>query len=362
MMLAVTVSGALERRYGAQGHQAIRAALAAYTDAAGAHLVALDDQNDMGALGLRPAMGSEPGTLLLALRAVKRALSGVDSVLLVGGNEIVPYWQMANPVTDRSIDADTVVLSDNPYGTDAEDGDQYLAPPLPVGRMTDFPKGSADDFVQAIDAATASRRGRAAHRRAAAVVNADWSEFSRSATNALPGPVDWHLSPGYLMDGSRKADADREFLYFNLHGFSDRPDWQGYDTVREDFVPAVLPDAFDRQYVSGSIVFAENCYGADIAGRTPANSCALRLVREGAAFVGATGLAYGSHLAPNFYLDDADALAGSFWNHLVSGVSLGAALQRARADYRDDPATPSTNPFKQKTLLQFILLGDPEWT
>jgi hypothetical protein len=85
------------------------------------------------------------------------------------------------------------------------------------------------------------------------------------------------------------------------------------------------------------------------------------LVREGAAFVGATGLAFGSHLAPNFFLDDADALARSFWSEFTAGAELGEALRRARLDYRDDSTTPETNPFKQKTLLQFILLGDPGW-
>jgi hypothetical protein len=108
-------------------------------------------------------------------------------------------------------------------------------------------------------------------------------------------------------------------------------------------------------------VFAENCYGAQTPGRTPSNSCALSLVQQGAAFVGATGLAFGSHLAPNFFLDDADALARSFWSEFTSGAKLGEALRRARADYLNDPNTPETNPFKQKTLLQFILLGDPGW-
>jgi hypothetical protein len=163
------------------------------------------------------------------------------------------------------------------------------------------------------------------------------------------------------MDRGRRADTDHEFLYFNLHGFDGAAEWKGYDSVQERFVTAVTPDAFDREYVSGSIVFAENCYGAQTPGRTPSNSCALRLVQQGAAFVGATGLAYGSHLAPNFFLDDADALARSFWSELTAGVTLGESLRRARTAYYGDTNTPETNPFKRKTLLQFVLLGDPGW-
>jgi hypothetical protein len=361
MMLAVTVGNALKKRYGAQDYQTVRTALDEYVEAAGARLVALDDTNDMAALGLPAAAGAEPSTLLLSLRAARRALGAVDSILLVGGDGIVPHWKMQNPVTDRDIDLDNIVLSDNPYGTDAETLDQYLAPPLAVGRLTDFPRGSAGDFVQLIHAATASRQGRAARSQALAVVNADWSGFSRQAASTLPGPIDWRLSPGYLMDRGRRADTDHEFLYFNLHGFDGAPEWKGYDSVQERFVTAVTPDAFDREYVSGSIVFAENCYGAQTVGRTPSNSCALRLVQQGAAFVGATGLAYGSHLAPNFFLDDADALARSFWSGLTAGVTLGESLRQARAAYYGDSNTPATNPFKRKTLLQFVLLGDPGW-
>jgi len=362
MLLAVTVRKALEDRYQATGYQSIREALTAYAEAAGAVVVALDDADDMGGYGLPAALGGEPGSLLLALRSLRQKIGPLDSLLLVGGNDIVPHCQVANPVTDRGVDGDAVVLSDNPYGTDADTLDEYLAPPLAVGRLTDFPRGSADDFVQLLNAATASRKSRTVRSRtAAAVVNLDWSDFSREAASPLPAPVEWYYSPGYLMNRSRRADADREFLYFNLHGFSGVAEWQGYDSVLERFVTAVTPDAFDQEYVSGAVVFAENCYGAQTDGRTPANCCALRLVQEGAAFVGATGLAYGSHLAPSFFLDDADALAQGFWTGVTNGLQLGEALRQARQQYWADSHTPPSNPFKQKTLLQFILLGDPGW-
>ena len=363
MMLAATIRKPLERRYGQSGYQHIQTALTAYAEEAAAHLVVLDDADDktLKEMNLQPAATTDPGALLLSLRAVRRQLGDIDSILLVGGDSIFPHWRMANPVADRDVDPDETVLSDNPYGTNTEDLEEYLAPPVAVGRLTDFARGSAEDFVKLINAATDARKARTPRSRSAAVSSTDWADYSRQAAGPLPGPVDWHFSPGYLLDQGKRADTDREFLYFNLHAFKGESDWKGYDTVQERFVTAVIPDAFDRQYVSGSVVFAENCYGAETAGRTPNNSCALRLVQQGAAFVGATGLAFGSHLAPNFFLDDADALARSFWSEFTSGTDLGEALRRARSDYRDDPNTPQTNPFKQKTLLQFILLGDPGW-
>ena len=361
-MLAITVRQALQDRYGATGYKNIRTALQIYAAEANAEVVALDDADDMSNFGLAPALGSQAGSLLLALRAVRKVVNPVESILLVGGNDIVPHCQIPNPVSDRNIDEDEFALSDNPYGTESDTLADYLAPPMPVGRLTDFPRGSADDFVQLIDAATANRRTKAARSRAAAMVDIDWADFSRQAATPLPTPVDWYFSPGSLLDHNRSANIDRAFLYFNLHGFPDIAEWQGYDSVQEKFVVAVTPDAFDRRYVSGTVVFAENCYGAKTGGRTPSNCCALRLVREGAVFIGATGLAYGSHVAPNFFLDDADALARNFWSQFLTGAEVGEALRRARAEYLNDANTPVTNPFKQKTLLQFILLGDPGWS
>lgn len=361
MMLMVTSRRALESGYGADGYTKIRSTLDAFAEAAGAKLSALDDRDDMSGFGVQPAVGTDAGSLLLSIRSLKRAIGGIDSLLLIGGDNIIPFWQITNPVTDRSIDPDAVVYTDNPYGTDTESLEQYLAPPLPLGRLPDFARGTVDDFVNLIASATDSRKSRAIRQGSTALVNAEWSDFSKGAAGALPS-IDWHLSPGYSLNQTTQADANREFLYFNLHGFDGKPDWQGYDSVSDRFVTAATPAGFDRQYVSGSVVFAENCYGAQVSGRTATNSCALKLVNEGAAFVGATGLAFGSHIAPTFILEDADALAKSFWGEFAaSGSQLGASLAKARSDYLQGDSAISNNPFKQKTLLQFVLLGDPGW-
>ncbi len=361
MMLIVTSRRALETGYGADGYTKIRIALDAFAEAAGATPLALDDRGDMSGFGVQPAMNTDAGSLLLSIRALKRVIGGVDSLLLIGGDNIIPFWQITNPVTDRSVDPDVVVYTDNPYGTDIENMEQYLAPPLPLGRLPDSARGTADDFVNVIASATESRKSRVMRQGSTALVNADWRDFSKGAAVALQG-IDWHLSPGYCLNQATQSDANREFLYFNLHGFNGKPDWQGYDSVADRFVSAATPAGFDRQYVSGSVVFAENCYGAQIAGRTITNSCALKLVNEGAAFVGATGLAFGSHIAPTLILEDADALAKSFWSEFADGGSqLGASLAKARSNYLLGDSTISNNPFKQKTLLQFTLLGDPGW-
>lgn len=363
MQLAITMRSALEKRYGADEYETIRAAIHDFGEAAGAQTLALDDEAEMKPLGAAAALGPDAGSILASLRQFTRSgSSGVSSLLIVGGDAIVPYWQINNPVTDRTIDSDEQIASDNPYGSTADTAAQYIAPSIPVGRLTDFPRGTARDFISLLETAKANRTERVARSRSTAVVNADWIEYSQNAGTSLPGPVDWHLAPGYLMNAASGSDTDRECLYFNLHGFSGQAAWKGYDDVRSTFVTAVTPDAFDSEHVSGTVVFAENCYGAETAGRTPDNCCALRLLQQGAAFVGATGRAFGAYVSPKFVLDDADLLAKFFWAGYSGGQPLGAALAGARLQYLGADNAIDLNPFKKKTLLQFVLLGDPGWT
>lgn len=362
-MLVATFKQALENRYRPDGYAKIRDALDDFARVAGATMLALDDPADVRRVGAAPALSGDAGSALLTIRKVRQVLrDAITSILLVGDGSIVPFWQMTNPVTDRSLDPDPLVATDNPYGTLTEDLDEYLAPSLPVGRLVDSSMGTLQDFLDLIAATTANHVNRPARSGAAAVVNADWAEISAEAAAALPQPIDWHLSPGYRLVPS---DVDRRYLYVNLHGFPDEAEWKGYDTIRGQYVTAVTPDSFHAEQVSGSIVFAENCYGAAVVGKTARNSCALSLVKAGAAFVGATGLAFGSHLAPKIYLEDADCLSKNFFDQLNNpGRLLGQALTNARIAYRDTSpgeGTPNTNPFKQKTLLQFVLFGDPEW-
>ena len=361
MMLIVTLRAALERIYGATGYRQLRAALDDFAAVADAQVVALDDNSDMGAFALHAMATSDAGTILLSLRAIQREMTDpASAILLIGGDDVIPFWQVTNPVTDRTIDPDPVVFTDNLYGAQNDTLEQYLAPSMPVGRLVDPVQSSLQAFTDLLHLTTDNRQRRPVRSGSAVLVNEQWADFSRAAAAALPPPVDFHLSPGYVMDSTNFTGSDREILYFNLHGFSGTAEWKGFDPIRGQYVAAVTPGSFDQRFVSGSVVFAENCYGAEIVGRNARNSCALKLLQEGGSLIGATGLAFGSHLVPRMFLEDADFLACSFFGHLVANrAQLGAALSSARANYLKDTSTPASDPCKRKTLLQFILLGDP---
>jgi hypothetical protein len=59
-------------------------------------------------------------------------------------------------------------------------------------------------------------------------------------------------------------------------------------------------------------------------------------------------------------------LGRSFFSGLSAGNGVGVALRDARRAYLYDANNENLSgaawQYKQKTLLQFVLLGDPRWT
>jgi hypothetical protein len=363
-MLIVTARNPLQESYGSVGYERIRATLDTWAAVDGDRVLAIDDSGDMQSMGLEVGAGN-PADIQRTIREVaQRYPSIAQSVLLAGGGVVLPFFSIPNPVQDRSVDQDINVLSDNPYGATADTTDEQLAPSRPIGRLAVPDNASLDDFVELVQQFPHRTNPPAVGQPGAAlVINQDWLDFSRKVAQALPDPLVWHLAPGYEMNVATRKDAARAILYFNLHGFINDPEWKCYSTVQRNFVAAVTPGGLDRSCVAGAISFAECCYGAQIQGRSPDDSCALKLVKEGASFVGATGLAYGSYIASDLFLEDADFLAREFFQGVGAGQPIGSALRTARKLYLIDAAEARSGEawqYKQKTLLQFVLFGNPQ--
>jgi hypothetical protein len=363
-MLIVTARNALQESYGSAGYAQIREALDAWASVDGDRVVAVDDPTDMQAMKL-PTATDGPADIQRAIRAANQLDPTIaQSILLAGGPSILPFFSLPNPVEDRPTDPDGAVLSDNPYGALADTLQEFLAPSLPVGRLPVPDSAGVNDFVALLETFPHRANEPAAGQPGSAlVVNQDWADYSRKVAQALPDPLIWHLTPGYEMNAATRQDAARATLYFNLHGFIDDPDWKCYSLVQKDFVPAVTPDGLDRSCVAGALSFAECCYGAQIQGRSADDSCALKLVQEGATFIGATGLAFGSYIASDVFLEDADFLARAFFQGVGAGQSIGSSLRNARRLYLNDSVEDRTGnvwQYKQKTLMQFVLFGNPQ--
>jgi hypothetical protein len=360
MFVALASTAALTDPFRSDGPSAI-ADVEAYVASVNARttmrVAVLDDGDSMRFFGLPPTQDRQPVTIRDVIQRIRDELArrgdALDGIFLLGGDDVFPFWQFGNPVADRLLDPDPIVLSDNPYGLCADP--ESLVPTVPVGRLY---ASSPDEFRTALSALGDGTTGPAAVGSLSAV-NVDWIRASASAMSALEPPLDERVCPHYEVTVDNAADLHRRFLYFNLHGFDGDPAWKGYDASVDAFEDAVTPGSFTARPMAGAMIVSEACYGAQVAGRSADNSCALAAHMNGAAaFIGATGLVFGSFLQPTLTVADADKLAPMVLQHLVARVPAGRALVDARRAFVTTPARDLT-PYEKKTALQFVLLGDP---
>jgi hypothetical protein len=301
-----------------------------------------------------------------ALYAELKALVGrgviPQAILILGDQRVFPSFTVANPVGDRSIDPDNTVVTDNPYGQfDWAQPDQCTVPPAIVGRLAAGTNETAPGFGTLLDVQIALRKKSAGRTGYVEIVSRQWENAS-TAVMALNAPASRLIvSPDGRVSAANASVLDCRYLYCNLHGFLNSTPWSGYDLGLSYPVPALTPDAFLPQYVSGTVAFTEACYGLATMGKQTSASNALSLLAAGAAVViGSTGLAFGTATPQPQTLLDADVLARSFFNSALDpSASVGSCLQKARQDLRNTGS--ASDPYIVKTLLEFQLLGDPTY-
>jgi hypothetical protein len=283
-------------------------------------------------------------------------------LLIVGDQRVFPSFQTANPVGDRILDPDDFILTDNPYGEfDWQQPSQCVLPPYAVGRIAPGVSDSAADVCGLLDSLIALRQRPTRRTGYVEIASRQWQDASGSVLSMIAPSARVIISPDGRVSASNAAVLDCKFLYCNLHGFVNESAWSGYDNGLSWPVPALTPDAFQTQFVSGTIVFTEACYGLAISGKRTTSSNALSLLSAGAAAViGSTGLAFGTADIKPQNLVDADVLARSFFLSAInSGHTVGQSLLQARQALRS--TAPITDPYLVKTLLEFQLLGDPSY-
>lgn len=304
----------------------------------------------------------DPAALYTELKSLVGRAGAPQAILILGDQSTFPSFTVTNPVTDRSIDPDDTVLTDNPYGQfDWTQPDRCTIPAVVVGRLAPGTNETAAGFSALLEAQIALRKKPSGRTGYVEIVSRQWEGASK-AVMALSAPASRLIvSPDGRVSAANASMLDCRYLYCNLHGFINATSWSGYDLGLSFPVPAITPDAFSSQYVSGTVAFTEACYGLATMGKATSASNALSLLAAGAAAViGATGLAFGTATPQPQRLLDADVLAQSFFDAaLTPSVSIGTCLQRARLSLRNTGS--ASDPYITKTLLEFQLLGDPTY-
>lgn len=350
-----------------------------------------DDPKSSQEFALDPINNADAWKLKLALTDLDKVLASrgemIGALLIVGGDDIVPFHRLPNPTDDSDIN----VPSDNPYATTDEN---YFIQKWPVGRLPDE-KGidagylleqlrflnneysvkvknkkslESNPFARFFD--TLSRTLFASFTPVTRSNNLScsaevWKSPSSQVFSVIDSPERLRTSPpntnANLLNGQTK---NPKYAYFNLHGLEDSPEWYGQKDLSKrqegpEYPVALVPGNFSSETSAPSLVLSEACYGANILGKKVSESIALNFLASGSrAFVGSTCIAYGSVSKP---LIAADLLAWHFWQMIVEGQSVGYALMQAKLALAKKMTQNQgyLDGEDQKTILSFVLYGDP---
>ncbi len=299
-------------------------------------------------------------------RLYDRFQSDRQSLLILGGHDIVPLYPLLDKTDDWPLDK--FALSDSFYVDFLEDEAQHT-PQASIGR---FPDGGAD---QGRLLAGQLRRACELHARGGILRLSHTAGLStvkwKSATDHLYGrlsktadrllyspPVGLKVS---FLQGVKKKIVPRDLpadsiLFFNVHGHRSNPEWFGQGTL--GLQPKVVDaQLLRRAQLENCLLLCQACHGAAIHGRTTTDSLALcSLKKKAAAFVGCTVTSY-SFSTPNgapSTESGIDALFNRLVDNLVRcGMTLGESLRDAKSYIR------LASNYDEKNVFGTIILGDP---
>jgi len=350
-----------------------------------------DDAANTTELGLSPSLANDPWKVKLALADLDKKLASkgemIGALLIIGGNDIIPFHQLPNPTDDSDIS----VPSDNLYATV---DDNYFVPQWPVGRIPDEAGNEAiflieqlrylnNEYALKVQAKTiitgtvfeswlASLRESIAQALQTFRKNENLG-YCAEVWKVPSSDVFSVINRGDHIQTSPPVDSTKlvlnlhpkpQFGYFNLHGVQESAEWYGQaDLTRSanpvEYPVALIPSNLNNNASIPDIVFSEACYGANIIEKTADQSLAMQFLAAGSrGFVGSTCIAYGSVERP---LIAADLLAHQFWTHIQNGIPAGYALMRAKLNLASAMIQSQgyLDGEDQKTLLSFVLYGDP---
>ena len=372
--IIVTNSGALTKKYGA-GVSKVQAAIAKLIKADATRglitvMIALDNKNDMAAVGAGPVTKpTDPKQNKMAIDAVYNKYRP-DYLMILGAVDVVPHQDLTNPLyspaTAAEDDPDPIVFSDLPYACPGAYGKKIAAftnPTRVIGRLPDVTGGKDPNYlVTLINAAsTFASRPSATYRTFFGVSAGVWTGSTTLSLSAAFG-----TSAGMKVVPPASSNWPQALLnapshFFNCHGAASSAQFYGQPASGADQYPVAL----DASYIAGKIkagtvVAAECCYGAELYDPNVTGihqGIPNQYLEDGAyGFFGSTTVAYG----PSKTNDWADLLCQYFFESLLAGASAGRSVLQARQKYIANKNNLTGTDLK--TLAQYILLGDPAVT
>jgi len=359
--ILVTNRGALAKKYGAAGVKAIERTIKTLTQADKARglatrLIYLD------ADGLGKAKVTDTTDQVQnkgAIDAVSRK-HRPEYLVILGSHDVVPYQDLKNKLhdpTDPDSDPDRFAGSDLPYACEGpynQRVEKFLGPTRVVGRIPDITGASKPTYLISLLETASKAKGTARPDSAFALSAKIWEKSTKLSIRNILG-----TAPAVLTSPKKGPTFDPALLseqvhFVNCHGDLDDHTFSG---EWPEYHYATAADARKLNGVrSGTVAAFECCYGAQLYDPKglPAMSIANTYLAKGAvAVMASTTVAYG----PEDSNANADVICQLFIEQLLRGASVGRAFLEARLAYVRGQSV--VDPYDEKTLAQFVLLGDP---
>jgi hypothetical protein len=349
-----------------------------------ARLILVDEAKYTDQYQLPPAIPTDPKSIQAFVVGLDEALGKrgemIGAMLIVGGPQVIPFHQLPNPLDD----SDPYVLSDNPYASDDEN---YFVPSWPIGRAPGEAGSNPKALIRQLANIVTHRNMQSENlswieklihfikknlfllpsyiQPSFGYTAEIWQRSANSVFRPIGKPEAMEVSPPTNSESlAAYAMAPANLAYFNLHGIEDGSEWYGQRDPLEtqdglDYPIALVPSDLMNGSRPPQIVFSEACYGANIVGKKVEDAICLKFLEAGSmAVIGSTCTSYGSLEPP---LIAADQLGKLFWNFLNEGFPAGESLRRAKITFIREMQTNQgyLDGEDQKTLLSFILYGDP---
>jgi hypothetical protein len=293
-----------------------------------------------GAYGFEP-VSMEANAIRAYIMELEEKLGDFDFLLLLGGDEVVPFFRLDNPCDD----ADESVLSDNPYASRDEN---YTIPERVCARIPDNRNAA---FMTSLLA-----RSKAAYGKSFGLSAHVWLRASENVYQSVGDPKELNSSPPVTSDVFESSWLEnKDYLYFNVHGSKVSPNW--YGQKGGEYPVAMHPGNIRK---ASGVVASEACYGAYILNKNQDNAISLKFLDADdiLCFCGSTTIAYGPVQPPS---SEADLFVKYFFEYAQQGITVGQSFTNAKLDFARKALRRHgfLDDDDQKTLLQFVFYGDP---
>jgi len=373
--LSVTSSKALAKKYDAAALKKIDAAIKAWIAADAKRgirnlYVPLDDAAAMKKVGAKAITGKV--TAVRAKRAIDDLVARLapDYIALLGADDVLPMFEVANPSFDPHGDTDPKVPTDNPYACSkrySSKRSSYLIPDRVVGRIPDL-KGSSDPswLIDCLAAATAQKpQSASAYLKSLLVCCDTWKKSGADCVKYVARKVeDLMICPPTGCTASTMKNR-HGFLLQMIKCHGAELDSSFYGQKGNSYPKALTSPSLLGRTKKGTVVGAMCCFGASVFDPTdPAAASPSEFpipsvyLKQGAyGFLGSTTTAWVG-------FDDmqcADWVVASFIKGVLAGASCGRATLEAKQDFVrwSQQVGDELDSAEEKTLIQFVLLGDP---